>query len=164
MYFRFLTLFLLFLCYSLTILSNIEAFANGLDGLVIYPDAYNVEWNENSPIPGSKAVVFYLDIDFPPSELIEFYESRFANQGASMFPFLGATREWRTYHKFHEGNLFRTKEYLSSWWNHEKDLLYSLALRYTTPATLKKDTTKLKIVIQRIPFSETDYKALKIDK
>lgn len=151
------TILLIFSIYVSIAIFTFEVKASEDFELKVYHDAYNIERHENFPIPGSKAVVFNLKMKHPPSSLIDFYENMAIDQGATNFPYWSATRTWRTYHKDVNGALYRTKEYLSSWWNQDKTSVFSLALRYSTPATLTEDTNELSVTIQQSPLTEADF-------
>ncbi len=128
--------------------------------LKAYRGAYNITYPKDFPIAGSCAIMFQLKSNFPHKEIIEYYKELFESSGFQNFMDLGATREWRTYHKYYKDQKYRTKEYVASWWDTNNNYLYSLLLRYSTPSEEKNDTTDLSVAIQKVPLSKEDYKKL----
>lgn len=156
----FLFSFVLYLAY---ILSPLEIIASKSSLLKIYQGGYKISHQQDFPIVGSTAVVFKITCDFPPEEIIEFYDNIFEATNATPFMQLSATRKWRIYHKYYKGIKYRTNEYLASWWDTKNNFLYSLGMRYTTPAKVTTDTTELNVSLQQVPFTEEDYFMLQKD-
>ncbi|BHH83059.1 hypothetical protein [Desulforhopalus sp. 52FAK] len=152
-----------FVLYLACMVSPLEIIAGESSFLKIYQGGYKISRQQDFPIVGSTALVFKLNCDFPPKKVIEFYDNIFEVTNTKPFDKLSATRKWRTYHKYYKGKMYRTNEYLASWWDTENNFLYSLNLRYTTLAKVTTDTTELSISLQQVPFTEDDYSMLQKD-
>ncbi len=134
--------------------------ADEINLLQTYSGAYNVTHSQDFPVAGSHAIMFQVKSNFPPQEIIDYYDKLFESSGFQDFTDFGATRKWRTYHKYYQDTKYRTTEYLASWWDINNSYLYSLLLRYSNPSKATNNSKELSVTIQKVPLSKENYTAL----
>lgn len=124
---------ILFLCFVGIILSYEEELSSQVDAqqcieIPIVSGAYNIQKITDRP-KGTKSVNYYLQVEYPAIEVIEFYEKKFKGRGW-LAPFDEVKRQWES---FIDGTISgnpRVRQFLASWVNPERKEEAFLALRY----------------------------------